>query len=1181
MANKYIDRIKYSDTYFLQDSGATHDSSHNLSGTTGDFSAASITADSGIFKFLKVEDELVANKATVVGLLDVKGELHTNKWTSTNIANIGGSFYISPTYKSSSANLQFGGTANSRSITVSNGTFGSDSASGLAITAWTTGSKVMMTGSVTYNNTTYPLGTCDGTLSGAMDASGFTINGVSSDAVETLYEIIGTNQVTAADIEISMRVIGGTNPVGILLTSFGVSQSTYIDIYGGTNANVGTPTVPNAEPNLRIGYLGDGTNNYGLQKLGGDSEYPKSWGIYTTNGYFKGRIVADSGKIGGINGWSIATDVLYSGSHSTYNADNDGIFLGKSTETGNPYYVAGGPRDGSTTNPLWYLKSDGSAKIGAMTLSNSGVLSVPAANVSGALTAATISADKITTGTIDTNILTANNITTGTITMGTVNTDSYVYISKTGSTLTINSESKSWYLVLGKSFGVTNAGYLSAASGKIGGWTISADRLSTGTIGSSAGIMISPSNTTSYNINGAPRANLRLAIGTNFGVDKDGNLYANGANITDINGSNITANTLSVNAFPSTTQQQILNAGRNLVWDSEWKDIPNRWSDWGSPTTREIVTINGKRWLHLVTTTTAFQGYEQNEDKRNGDNEIQAGEKITVSYYAYAATAGQQATVGVHWRDSSNTIVGQNWATNAVTTTATRYTATYTVPSTAVSFNVMVGDNTSSAQQLWISQVKLEKGESVTEWAAAPEDIPTGYITQINNGGIKVHDINDETDYVAIQGNGISIYNNSKAIADFQSNGIMLYDDTGESLASFGIDGTTIGSNTGGSNYVNLTPNGVTFFDSRKGSMFIINSESGNLNITKTKTLSYPTHHIMANYSSSITKNVSASVSNIQEVIPKTFKFGLVAYPISQASSLSLNIVPVSNCTGSIISANANSVFLITITPNSTSNVSSTYSYSFRIKNGTNTLLRATITIYGYNHSSAGKVSIVWSEISKADTGVQEWTIQGATSGIGNLAQIVYTTTEPAPSYTIGSRVLDSTEGGYSTIVGYDLIAAGNYQTVIGRYNDNSIDNIFEIGNGTSSSALSNAMTVNWNGNLWTAGAITATGNINTNGNFTRNGNSYIVTEEHSVDNKSIAASGITNVDVTMTKTGYTLLGTVSIGMANATSSGAGVGYCTIRNFDMSGNTVTVAVFNTRSSANKIKVIVRGLYRAD
>ena len=818
MANKYIDRIKYSDTYFLQDSGATHDSSHNLSGTTGDFSAASITADSGIFKFLKVEDELVANKATVVGLLDVKGELHTNKWTSTNIANIGGSFYISPTYKSSSANLQFGGTANSRSITVSSGAFGSDSASGLAITAWSTGSKVMMTGSVTYNNTTYPLGTCDGTLSGAMTASGFTINGVSSDAVETLYEIIGTNQATAADIEISMRVIGGTNPVGILLTSFGVSQSTYIDIYGGTNANVGTPTVPNAEPNLRIGYLGDGTNNYGLQKLGGDSEYPKSWGIYTTNGYFKGRIVADSGKIGGTNGWSIATDVLYSGSHSTYNADSDGIFLGKSTETGNPYYVAGGPHDGSTTNPLWYLKSDGSAKIGAMTLSSSGILSVPAANVSGALTAATISADKITTGTINANILTANNITTGTITMGTANTDSYVYISKTGSTLTINSESKSWYLVLGKSFGVTNAGYLSAASGKIGGWTISADRLSIETIGSSGGIMISPSNTTSYTINGATRTNLRLAIGTKFGVDKDGNLYANGANITNINGSNITANTLSVNAFPSTTQQQILNAGRNLVWDSEWKDIPNKWSDWGSPTTREIVTINGKRWLHLVTTTTAFQGYQQNEDKRNGDNEIQAGDKITVSYYAYAATAGQQATVGVHWRDSSNTIVGQNWTTNAVTTTATRYTATYTVPSTAVSFNVMVGDNTSSAQQLWISQVKLEKGESATEWAAALEDVPTGYITQINNGGIKIHDINDNSNFIQITSGGMTVYKGGTDVATFgtttrigaENGNHVVTDSNGTTISTY--DGNTLvdvfkANSSGTSQSVKLTQN--------------------------------------------------------------------------------------------------------------------------------------------------------------------------------------------------------------------------------------------------------------------------------------------------------------------------------------------------------------------------------------
>lgn len=40
-------------------------------------------------------------------------------------------------------------------------------------------------------------------------------------------------------------------------------------------------------------------------------------------------------------------------------------------------------------------------------------------------------------------------------------------------------------------------------------------------------------------------------------------------------------------------------------------------------------------------------------------------------------------------------------------------------------------------------------------------------------------------------------------------------------------------------------------------------------------------------------------------------------------------------------------------------------------------------------------------------------------------------------------------------------------QTAIGKYNSNTSAHVFEIGNGTSDSNRSNAMTVDWNGNIW------------------------------------------------------------------------------------------------------------------
>lgn len=49
-------------------------------------------------------------------------------------------------------------------------------------------------------------------------------------------------------------------------------------------------------------------------------------------------------------------------------------------------------------------------------------------------------------------------------------------------------------------------------------------------------------------------------------------------------------------------------------------------------------------------------------------------------------------------------------------------------------------------------------------------------------------------------------------------------------------------------------------------------------------------------------------------------------------------------------------------------------------------------------------------------------------------------------------------------------VAGHANQTTIGMYNDNQSDNAFEIGNGTSDSARSNAFTVDWDGNVEAAG---------------------------------------------------------------------------------------------------------------
>ena len=164
----------------------------------------------------------------------------------------------------------------------------------------------------------------------------------------------------------------------------------------------------------------------------------------------------------------------------------------------------------------------------------------------------------------------------------------------------------------------------------------------------------------------------------------------------------------------------------NLVWNSNWNvhstTPPESWVNWGSPPTREIVTIDGKNWLHVISNTTQFQGYSQNWTKRNGVGELTANTKMTVSFTAKLATAASIAPIGIHWCNSSGTIVTQNWTTTALTTSPKRYSFTYTTPADCVAFNIMVGDNTNTAHEVWVTDIKLEFGEIATPWCPNSSD---------------------------------------------------------------------------------------------------------------------------------------------------------------------------------------------------------------------------------------------------------------------------------------------------------------------------------------------------------------------------------------------------------------------------------------------------------------------------
>ena len=127
------------------------------------------------------------------------------------------------------------------------------------------------------------------------------------------------------------------------------------------------------------------------------------------------------------------------------------------------------------------------------------------------------------------------------------------------------------------------------------------------------------------------------------------------------------------------------------------------------------------------------------------------------------------------------------------------------------------------------------------------------------------------------------------------------------------------------------------------------------------------------------------------------------------------------------------------------------------------------VLIYDGNGQSMGRPN---SAIVDIDSGIYYIHILPAVaSGYYAVAKIEITSTS-VPYATFGTRG-DGNIGMNSASLGESLIAATKDQTAVGRFNvgDDDGQNAFIIGNGTSN-ARSNALTVDWDGNLDVAGAI-------------------------------------------------------------------------------------------------------------
>lgn len=493
--------------------------------------AESIGANEGIFNKLiattldakeaTIED-LTATNAIVTGLLDVQGQMQTNSWTNSNIATIDGSFYICPTISSEATVTTSGTTQTSNnkflyngSAVILTGSWATTNSLYLntAATNWTLYSKVMLTGEVLIGTEWTPIGTIRGILTGINTSNGtITIGSLSTNitpgsdgtinsAPMILSLVTANTTYNARKLKVSLYEYntagtssGATNLIGIMMTTAGTHNFTYLDIYNGLNSKTSyTSTVDNTtkatEPMVRIGNL-NGLPNIVNGSTDATTK-PSGWGIYTTNGFFKGKIVANGGKIAG---WNISDTALFNG-NTGINTTTTGAYLGYATNNTGLNISGGTAATTITIANSNFTKSINNTSYNNLRVaigSNFGMDSSGNIYANGA-NIANISADNISTGTLNADRIGATSITAGKL----------------------------------------NVSTLSAITADMG--TITAGVIKHETVGGTNGIWFSAATDTSSNVTvgtSGARKDWRLLINNKFGVTTGGVLYATGASIS-------------------------------------------------------------------------------------------------------------------------------------------------------------------------------------------------------------------------------------------------------------------------------------------------------------------------------------------------------------------------------------------------------------------------------------------------------------------------------------------------------------------------------------------------------------------------------------------------------------------------------------------------------------------------
>ena len=153
--------------------------------------------------------------------------------------------------------------------------------------------------------------------------------------------------------------------------------------------------------------------------------------------------------------------------------------------------------------------------------------------------------------------------------------------------------------------------------------------------------------------------------------------------------------------------------GRNYLKNSNFANELQHWVNWG---VAERTLISGS--LKLAANDTApFRGIAQTV------YDLEQNTQYILSFTARSAVGGF-VNLGIHFRNDT-TILSQNWQNIAIGSEMVRYSAIFTTPNVA-EFNqiyLMMGGVQKTPYEIYLNKIKLERGNTPTDWTLAPEDL--------------------------------------------------------------------------------------------------------------------------------------------------------------------------------------------------------------------------------------------------------------------------------------------------------------------------------------------------------------------------------------------------------------------------------------------------------------------------